>query len=104
MSIDAGSLLADIRRNRAAIESCPRHRFPAKGPTYRLGDRVTCERCGGTMDLRAVGDYLRGYAAAGGDPREVMPDWPPTSEPIAAGHADATAALCHNPIRQDDEE
>lgn len=81
MSIDTNSIMAEIRQNQDRVRGCAVHRFPAIGDTYRLGQKLTCLNCGGVMDLREVGNYLRGFAAAGGDPQIVLPDWkePPTA-------------------------
>lgn len=71
----AGSLMAEVRQNSERIRSCPRHKFPERGDTYRLGEKLMCEVCGGRMSLTDVGSYLRGYRAAGGSTADVMPDW-----------------------------
>jgi hypothetical protein len=38
---------------------------------------VACEVCGVERMLVDVVDYVRGYAAAGGDPEDVLPGWKP---------------------------
>ena len=74
--METKSIMQEIRANLAALASCERHQFPERGNTYRPGTKLTCLRCGGTMSLTDAGNYLRGYAAHGGDPRDIIPDWP----------------------------
>lgn len=69
------AILEQIRENQDRVRGCRVHVFPAIGNNYRLGQKLTCLNCGGVMDLREVGNYLRGFAAAGGNPQDVLPDW-----------------------------
>lgn len=62
-----------VRQNHAKLAGCQRHRFTAT--TVKMGDKLTCESCGGTIYLTDVGNYIRGYQAAGGDARDVWPAW-----------------------------
>lgn len=40
-----------------------------------LGIKLTCERCGGQLDLVAINHYVRGYEAAGGSGNDVVTGW-----------------------------
>lgn len=73
--MDTTSMLAEVRQNLARRDACPRHRFPARGATYVMGEKLTCEVCGSQMKLTEVGQYIRGFVAAGGTATDVMPDW-----------------------------
>lgn len=84
---DAFALAMQNQRNWA---TCPKHFFAPKGGAYKPGDRVTCANCGATASLHNVGDYVRGYMAAGGVATDIMPDWdgpvvPPRQEPVLIG-------------------
>lgn len=72
MKIDAKALLAEVRANLDRLEACPRHQFDAV-PAVLLSDKHACLRCGGTMDVVAIGQYARGYKAAGGNPDDIWP-------------------------------
>lgn len=67
-------LWAKVRANSDRWHSCPRHHFPHEGPV-NLGQKLTCDVCGAEARLTDIGNYIRGYIAAGGDPRDVMPAW-----------------------------
>jgi hypothetical protein len=59
---------------------CPRHEFdplPTGSGTLLLGMRVACKRCRVERRIMDVIDYVRGYAAAGGDPEDVLPGYRP---------------------------
>lgn len=73
--IDAKAILAEVRENHAKLRACKKHRFPAIGDNYRLGQRMRCLACGGDMSLTDAVMYLRGYIAAGGNAQDVFPDW-----------------------------
>lgn len=66
-----GELWAQVRANSNALDACPRHRF--EGTTARIGQKFTCLNCGGVQTLSAIGAYLHGYRAAGGNPDDVWP-------------------------------
>ena len=69
--------MADIQERNRRSCACPRHFYPHKPEGYRIGEKVKCDLCGIEAGLVNVGDYIRGYMAAGGDPADVMPDWKP---------------------------
>jgi hypothetical protein len=75
MSIDAAALMAEVRENQRKLKNCPRHRF-AGGP-IKLGAKHTCLWCGGSISNSDLLSYCRGFAAAGGDPNVVYPEWQP---------------------------
>ena len=65
---------SDIKRNLDTLGACPKHKFSG-GKVVAMGARYTCLNCGGVMDLRSIGQYLKGYAAAGGDINEIWNGW-----------------------------
>lgn len=69
------TMIKDARAMAERIRNCPKHRFPASAKNYRLGESLTCLNCKGRLTLIEVGNYVRGYKAAGGDPKDVIPDW-----------------------------
>ncbi len=79
MNIDPALLLEEIRANQKRLDECKRHHFPTLPPTDQIGTmlglKLTCSKCGGIMDARMAASYTRGYAAAGGDPNEIIPNW-----------------------------
>lgn len=68
-------LFEQIKANRRRLDAYPKHRFDLGEPPYRFGEKATCQNCGGSMDLTDIGQYARGYAAAGGNPNDVVPNW-----------------------------
>lgn len=81
MTLDARALWDEVQGNLTKLTACPRHRF---GGTYRLGERKVCERCGGSMTLTAIGEYIRGFKAAGGSVDEIWPEWEKPRVPVPA--------------------
>jgi len=71
---DVTSIWQDVKRNRAALDGCPRHRF-AGVQVRTLGEKFRCEACNGQMSLTDIGSYIRGYVAAGGRPDDIWPGW-----------------------------
>lgn len=71
---DARAALQRIQKNRHALDNCRKHRFEFKGQ-LTIGQRAFCGNCGGDMLLTEVAQYVRGYAAAGGNPNEIIPGW-----------------------------
>lgn len=53
-------LITKIRENQNKLDACPKHHFDLGEPPYELGQKCTCSNCGGSQDLRSVGDYVRG--------------------------------------------
>lgn len=72
---DSEALLARIRANQDKLDACPKHLFDLGEPPYSIGQRHTCLNCGGVEKLTAIGDYVRGYIAAGGNPNDIVPNW-----------------------------
>lgn len=76
----AGSF-ADAQANVAALDACPRHHFEisdeliAQGVGAMFGMKLNCHRCNGRMDMLHINQYVRGYAAAGGNPNDILPGW-----------------------------
>lgn len=75
MAIDARALWEEVKERNRRWAACPRHFFPHQPDGYRLGVKIACQHCGVEAGLREIGEYIRGYIAAGGDPTDVMPDW-----------------------------
>lgn len=72
VKLDVKAVLADAVANRKRLLACPRHRFEPV-VIERLGTHHACLVCGGVMRLTEIGDYARGYRAAGGDPDDIWP-------------------------------
>ena len=70
-------MLAEIRANQAKLDSCTAHRFDQteyeKLP--RLGMKLTCVRCSGTMRTIDIGYYIKGYEAHGGSANDIWPGY-----------------------------
>lgn len=63
-------LLAEVRANRARLESCPgqRHDFVEHGPKRVLLQRYVCTRCKGEVDSHARYWFSIGLQAAASPP------------------------------------
>jgi hypothetical protein len=73
---DIDSIWADVKVNHAKIRACVRHRFPdAEANPVKMGAKVTCTACGGTLGLTDAGYYFDGFVAAGGNPDDVWPNF-----------------------------
>uniref|UniRef100_A0AAU6VZW7 Chaperone protein DnaJ n=1 Tax=Pseudomonas phage Pavpe01 TaxID=3138545 RepID=A0AAU6VZW7_9VIRU len=70
---ETAAMLAAIKENRRKLDACPRHFLDIGPPPYRIGQKVECKRCNGTMSLTDAAQYARGYLAAGRHPDEVIP-------------------------------
>jgi hypothetical protein len=73
MSIDAKAILAKVQSNRQTLEACPLHKFSAT--EVRIGQKLTCDACGGELSLTDIGNYIRGYQAAGKAAADIWPAW-----------------------------
>lgn len=71
MTINAKTIWLEVKENLKRLDECPRHLFTAT--EAKLGQKLTCERCRGTMDLTGVGNYIRGFVAAGREAEEIWP-------------------------------
>lgn len=78
---DSKRLWAEAQANVEKLNCCPRHLFEMTdeqvnaGPAALFGKKLTCQRCKGRMDMINVNQYVRGFAAAGGNPNDVLPGW-----------------------------
>lgn len=63
-----------VKKNNATLDACPRHQFDA-ALVVKMGDKVKCNQCGGTLPLTAISYYIRGYRAAGGNSDDIWPGW-----------------------------
>lgn len=72
--IDSANMLATIRARHAREAACPKHRFEGL-QSVRFGEKFTCLNCGVQMRLTDIGQYIRGYQAAGGDKDDIWPGW-----------------------------
>ena len=72
---DAGSkkLWAEAVANVERLNGCPRHLFEFDGHEVKFGAKATCKKCGGTLDMLQVRQYVLGYEAAGGNANDVLP-------------------------------
>ena len=66
------SIWEQVKANAARLDACPRHRFEPVGGV-KLGEKLTCTTCGGTMGLVDIGNYIKGYVAAGKSADDVWP-------------------------------
>lgn len=71
---DLQQIWDDVKVNNARLRACAKHRFEG-GEIKKLGDKYTCQNCGGTMDISRIGSYVEGYVAAGCDPNDIWPGW-----------------------------
>jgi len=72
--MDVKAIWKEVQENQKKIRTCKRHYFGAVGP-LKLGQKLTCQNCGGVMNLVDVGSYIRGYEAAGGAATDIISDW-----------------------------
>ena len=70
---DVLSIWEQVKENSRKLHACKRHRFP--GGKVKLGDKARCLECGGELGLVPIGEYIRGYEAAGGLAADIWPDW-----------------------------
>jgi hypothetical protein len=63
---------AEVQANRARLSGCARHRFDGD---WKIGQRKVCLVCGGGMSLTDIGNYIRGYEAAGGNANDIWQDF-----------------------------
>lgn len=73
------ALLEEIKANAAKLNACPKHQFEAAPLPYKMGHKFTCRNCGGKMEAIGAMYYARGYAAAGKNPNEIIPEFFPES-------------------------
>lgn len=71
LKIDFAAIKARVAREQA----CPKHRFEIGPGPYAMGVKYRCAHCAAEKRMYEIGDYVRGYQAAGGDPRDICPDW-----------------------------
>lgn len=72
---EAKALYQKARDNRNSLDACPRHKFKDTGAPINFQTRYACEHCGGQLNALEASQYVRGFAAAGGDPESVFPGW-----------------------------
>lgn len=72
--LDMRELWAKVQDNNGKWHACPKHHFSHQGP-WIIGQKIRCDACGAEASLVDIGNYIRGYVAAGGDARDVMPAW-----------------------------
>lgn len=68
---DIMSIWDEVKANKEKLKACPQHRFDAL--EVKIGQKIVCLECGGTMGLTQAADYVTGYRDAGGDPEKVWP-------------------------------
>lgn len=59
----------EMEENFKKLQQCKRHKF--RGP-QGMNIPLTCENCGGRMSLHDIQLYRAGYAAAGGNPNDIL--------------------------------
>jgi len=55
--------------NTRRLQQCKQHRF---GRFQGMDLPLKCDRCKGTMSLQDILHYRDGYAAAGGNPNDIL--------------------------------
>lgn len=68
-------LWLQAKANRERLDGCSKHFFDLGAPPFSFGAKCACQRCGGVMDLTLINEYARGYAAAGGNPNDVVANY-----------------------------
>ena len=71
----SGVDLAAIQERTRRAMACPKHRYEIGASPFALGAKYRCAHCGDERRLMDIGLYVQGYQAAGGDPRDVCPEW-----------------------------
>lgn len=72
--------IAEIKERVRREQNCPRHLYKIGPGPYGLGTYYICAHCGSRRRMFEIGQYLRGYVAAGGNPKDVCPDWKEPSD------------------------
>lgn len=72
IDFNSKQILKEIRENRAKLDSCAKHKFDLGEPPFKLASKAVCLNCGGKEALTAIGDYCKGYKAAGGNPNDIV--------------------------------
>lgn len=72
--LESRALWDQVKENNRKISECQRHRF---NPVERVlvGQKFCCQNCQGVMGLIAIGDYIAGYKAGGGDVNDIWPGY-----------------------------
>lgn len=66
---DVKGIWAEVQANSVRLRGCARHRFDGD---WKIGQRKVCLVCGGGMSLTDIGNYIRGYEAAGGTSQRML--------------------------------
>lgn len=72
--MDVKAIWEEVKDNQKKIRGCKRHDFGNAG-LVKIGQKLTCKNCGGAMGLAEIGNYIRGYQAAGGSGTDIIADW-----------------------------
>ncbi|MFA6619298.1 MAG: hypothetical protein WCT23_09550 [Candidatus Neomarinimicrobiota bacterium] len=72
--MDVKGIWKEVQENQKKLRGCKRHCFGAAKP-LQLGQKLICQNCGGVMGLSDIGNYIRGYQAAGGAATDIITDW-----------------------------
>lgn len=70
----AAAAVDEMKENRRRLRSCGWHRFEEQ-PRPVAGVHLECIHCKGQMPVLEAFAYVRGYMAAGNDPRRIAPWW-----------------------------
>lgn len=73
ISHDVRTMWAEVKENNRKLSECKRHEF--EGGSVRLGQKMICKGCGGSMELIAIGEYISGYEAAGKSADDIWPGY-----------------------------
>lgn len=73
ISADMRALWEEAKENNRKLSECKRHEF--EGGSVRLGQKMICRHCGGSMGLVNIGEYISGYEAAGKSADDIWPGY-----------------------------
>ena len=65
-------IFKDVRENSDKRDACPRHDFGQYPMPPKLRIKLTCKHCGAWMQICDISIYAKGYAAAGGNPEDII--------------------------------
>lgn len=75
MEVNFQLMFDEIKENRQRLDNCKLHHFPTLPKPLEITSKFDCSNCGGRIGHQEASAYTRGYAAAGGDPNEIIPGW-----------------------------
>lgn len=71
---DAKDMFTSRRDNYRLLHNCKRHFFGSIGEAKPY-NYLTCQKCGGSMQVSYIIRYIDGYKAAGGKASDIITNW-----------------------------